>query len=189
MSEAEQASTQDEGAEDVIEFDGEFDPERAARTIARQRAEEARLKEKVAEMAADLEKFKAAEAAKIEQEKSLEERLIEARREAEEARTQLQETRVESDFKTKAADLGLDPELAYLAAKKDGLVGQFDPDTGSVGNHDLDSLIDKYPNLVKDRSSGQRAPKPGGDAGVRSPGRPKTAKDQFNEAVRGALGK
>lgn len=172
-------------AEAALELEGPFDAERAARTILAQRKSETKLKGTVAEQAAKLATFEAAEAKALDAEKTLEQRLTDSEARNTGLQEDLATTRAEFAFKAAAAEAGLDSGLAYLVAKKDGVVGSYDDDTGEFTGHDLEALAEAYPALVKDRS--QLKPRPGGDAARKAKDSGSTVREKFNELIRAQL--
>lgn len=172
--------------EPTFEIDGkEFDPERAMRTIHKQREAEKELK-------AELAKYREAEEAELEKQKSLEQRVAERDQRISELEGTLTELAIRGDFERKGLDLGYDSEdlvLAYMAAKEEGLLGEYDPKTGEIEEHDFDTLHERYPKLAPsgDEGGGRRRDR-FGDAGVRSnKGNARTPADQFNDSVRQAI--
>lgn len=192
---AQEGENQGEGAQDgsanepeekSFEIDGkEFDPERAMRTIRQQREAEKELK-------AELAKYREAEEAELEKKKSLEQRVAERDQRISELEGTLTELAIRGDFERKGLELGYDAEdlvLAYMAAKEEDLLGEYDPKTGEIEAHDFDTLHERYPKLAPsgDEGGGQRRDR-FGDAGVRSnKGNARTPADQFNDSVRKAI--
>lgn len=155
-----------------ILIDGEeFDPERAIKTIRNQRDLEKQLKEKIRDLEAKLDGAKTAE-----------QQAQEAQQQIQALEARLAEREVRSDFETKAQERFSDAKLAYLAAKQEGLLGKYDPESGEVSDHDLDKLAEKFPALVKGQGPGAD-----GDAGRGrgQGGNARTVNDQFNRIVRG----
>ncbi len=181
---AEEAAAEVAAAE-ALELEGPFDAERATRTILAQRKSETKLKGTVAEQAARLATFEAAEAKALDAEKTLEQRLTDSETRNTDLQADLATSRAEFAFRAEAAEAGLDAGLAYLVAKKDGVIGSYDDDTGELTGHDLDALAEAYPALVKDRS--QIKPRPGGDAARKAKDSGTTPKERFNELIRAQL--
>ena len=175
----------EESAEITIPED--FDPERAMRTIKAQRESEEALKAELAKYREEEEKRKRAEE---EAQKTLEQKIAEREARIAELEAQAEERLVKADFISKAAARGYtDPELAYIAAAAQGVVGAADPKTGVVGDHDFDALEARHPSLAAEAEdeADKRAGGFSGDAGVRGRKAAKTPGDLFNEGVRGAI--
>lgn len=187
---AEGAETEDEAIEEQpvsdeeIEVPDDFDPARAMKTILAQRENEKK-------MAAELAAYRKAEEAAKDEERTLEERVALRDQRIGELEVQLAATHVEQDFKAKARERGMDPDLALAAALKEGLIGGYDQETGEVGEHDFNTLGERFPALVsrddedEDDEVRQRASHGAGTRG-RS-GKAKTSNDLFNDAVRNAI--
>lgn len=180
-------SAEVEGQEPEVEPDqgGEFDPERALATIRKQRAEEKRLKEQLAEARAAQEELQALKQAEADKQKSLEEKLAERDAEIQALKASIASGRTKEDFARQAVERGYDPgqvELAYLAAKEQGLLGKYDPKTGEVGKHDFETLEEKYPALQGEPLGFT------GDAGRRpTGGQARTVNSAFNSVVRQSM--
>lgn len=166
--------------------DDDFDKDRALSTIRKQRAEEKRLKEELAEARKAQEELAALKEAQDEAEKTAVQKLADRDAKIKALENQISESAVKADFMRAATSeerAYLDPELAFLAAKEQGLLGKYDPKTGTVEAHDLDKLEELYPALAGERQTGTAH-----DAGVRGkPGKTGTPGSQFNSAVRQAV--
>lgn len=175
---ADDGTQEPEVQDNKIIIDGEeYDPQRALKTIQKQREAEAQLK-------ADLAKYKAQEEAEAEEQKSLEQKLIDRDNQVLELKKELAVRNAAKTFRAQAAEAGIaDPELALLAAQADGLVGDFDPETGQieVGKVDFDKLVERHPVLQGKAPDG----KPTGNAGRLGSGKVLTAGERFSRAVRG----
>lgn len=176
--------------EEVIEFEGEFDQDRAQRALAAARAAEKKAKEEAAEKVAALEKelaqFKTAEEEKAEAEKALEVKLAEAQQTIKGLEDSITSRNVKDDFIAKAMARGYaDPHLAYAAAKDQGVLGQ-PAEGGTVGDHDFEALEESHPIFAAE--AGAEGKKQTGDAAARSGGTTKSASERFNEMVRGSIG-
>jgi hypothetical protein len=173
----ESAETEENENEETPAPEDDFDKERALKTIRAQREEEKRLK-------AELAKYKAEEEAELEKQKSLEQRLADRDADIQQLKGRLANQLVEQSFKEEAREKGIaDPDLAFLAAEKAGLLGDYDPETGNVGAHNFDKLSERFPTFEpKEAGTG-----PTGDAGRRGKATGKTAGDAFNESVRNAM--
>ena len=184
-------SAENEGAESTekIEFEGEFDRERAEKALAAARAGEKEAKEKaaadIAELQKRLAKYEKQEAEKAEAEKALEVKLAEANNTIDSLKAQAAERDVKDDFIAKATARGYaDPYLAYAAAKDQGILGQ-PAEGGTVGDHDFEALEESHPIFAAE--AGVENKKQTGDAAAKSGGTTKTAADRFNEMVRGSI--
>jgi hypothetical protein len=173
----ESAETDESKNEETPAPEDDFDKDRALKTIRAQREEEKRLK-------AELAKYKAEEEAELEKQKSLEQKLAERDASIQQLEGRLANQLVEQSFKEEAREKGIaDPELAFLAAEKAGLLGDYDPETGKVGAHNFDELSERFPTFEpKEAGTG-----PTGDAGRRGGVSGKTPADSFNESVRSAM--
>lgn len=188
MSKETEGATQEGAAEEEsqeesgVTFEGEFDPEKAKATIEKQRASEAAAKQKAKELEAELAKYRAADEEKAEAEKALEVKIAERDARIEALEKEVASTHVKNDFLAKAAGKGIDdPELAYVAAKEQGYLGEYDPKEGKVGDHDFEALGERYPSF---KGSGVAQT---GDAGTRTKGKAQTVGEQFNRSIRGSL--
>ena len=181
--EAAEAAAQEAVEQKDLE-DAAFDKERAMRTIKDQRKAEKALEGKLKEMTEALAGYKTAEEKKAEAEKSLEAKVAEGAAALAAKDGELAELHVKHDFEAEAARLGItDPALAFLAAKQEGLLGTYNPKEGGVSEHDFEELGVKYPSFQSVKAADS------GDAGARGRGKTATAKDQFNTAIRGAIGR
>ncbi len=161
-----------------------FDKERAMRTIKDQRKAEKALEQKLKEMSDQLAGYKTAEEKKAEAEKTLEAKVAEGQGALEAKDVEIADLHVRHDFEAKAALAGIeDPALAFLAAKQEGLLGTYNPKEGGVTDHDFEELGVKYPSFASTKVSDS------GDAGARGRGKTATTKQQFNDAIRGAIGR
>lgn len=164
----------------------EFDPERALNTIRAQRAEEKRLKEELAEARKAQEELARIKTEQEEADKTAQQKLAEREAEIASLKQQIAENAVKADFMRIANSeerAYLDPELAYFAAREQGLLGKYDPKTGKVEGHNLDKLEELYPALAGERNTVKAH-----DAGVRGkPGKTGSPGAQFNTAVRSAI--
>lgn len=177
----------DEPEQKSFEIDGEeFDPERAMRTIRKQRESEKQLKDELAQ-------YREAEEAELEKQKSLETKVTERDQRISELETTLTSLVVRHDFELQARNMGYDEDelvLAFMAAKEEDLLGAYDPEAGEVGEHDFETLHERYPKLApSDEGEGTYSvANRQGDAGVRSnKGNARTPSDQFNQSVRQAI--
>ena len=177
-----------EGTDEDLGLEGEFDPERALSTIRKQRAEEKRLKDQLAEAREAQEELQRIKQEEADAQKTLEDKLAERDAEIKALKDQIKDREVHADFIRKATtDRGYDPEdaeLAFLAAEKQGLLGKYDPKRGEVvEDHDFETLEEKYP-----RFQGEDVGLPAGDAARRKgSGHVKDTNSQFNQLVRGAM--
>ena len=184
-----EAGALEEGAVEEPEVEGgseeeEFDKERAMATIEKQREAESKAKKEAADLRAELEKYKTAEEEQEEAEKALEVKLSERDATVQALEKTIADLHVQHDFVGRAANRGIeDPALAYLAAKEQGLLGEYDPKEGKVSDHDFDELGEQYPSF-KGTGVAQT-----GDAGKRKMGKAQTVNDQFNSSVRERLGR
>lgn len=184
----EEEEEEEQRLQDLVDDDG-FDKERALSTIRTQRAVEKKQKAELA----DLRAFKAdadeAEAEKEEADKDNEQKLAESNAENTDLKAQLTERDVRADFERQAIEeAGIDPEdleLAYLAAKEQGLLGDMDPKTGQVGAHDFDTLAERYPALGGEGTGRALT----GDAGRTGRGSTSSVGKQFDAAIRDVLRK
>ena len=176
-----------EGAEaSGVEFDGDFDAERAKRAIANGRAEEKKLKAKLAEQAEKLQGFEAAEAKKAEADKSNEQKLAEANATIESLKDDKAADKVRTDFVEKAAGRGYeDPALAFLAAKEQGLLGTYNRKTGDVADHDFEALEESHNQFATE--AGRSGDQATGDAGARGGTSAASVGGAFNKAVRKSI--
>ena len=185
MSKEAEGATSEEGAaeEEGVTIEGEFDAERAKRTIEKQRQAEAEAKERVKELEAQLAEFKTAEEEEAEAQKKLEVKLAERDQEIENLKGTISSMHIKQDFMAAAQKKGIaDPELAYVAAKEQGYLGEYDPKEGTVSDHDFDSLGEKYPSFKAEGAEQT------GDAGRRgTSGKAQTVNDQFNQSIRRRL--
>lgn len=167
-----------------------FDAERAKATIETQRKAEKALKAELKEAqkaAAELAELKQAQA---DAEKTAQELLAEREATVAAKDAQIAKLQVQHDFEVKAAGLGIaDPALAYLAAEQQGLLGNYDPKAGTVGEHNWEMLGEKYPSFAtqSDDAGGDTGGTDSGDAGKQRRGKAMTTADQFNQAVRGSI--
>ena len=126
---------------------------------------------------------------KADADRTSEEKLARAEAEKQVLQDELNAERVRADFERHALseEIGIDPEdleLAYLAAKEQGLLGTRDPNTGLVEGHDFDTLAEKYPALLGGGGSSQGRT---GDAGRKTAGKKNSVGAQFNKTVYDAL--
>ena len=188
--EADEAKAAKEAAEakeaaDAAAAEDAHDPDRAKATILRQREAEKKLKAELREARQAEGELAALKKAQDDADKTAAEKLAEAEEVIADLKQKISDTAVKADFdKQAAAERGIqDLELAYLAAKEQGLLGAEDPKTGEVGKHDFDKLEALYPSLAGEGTGKQSS----GDAGVRSKGKVGTVNTQFNESVRSNL--
>lgn len=173
-------------SQETDEVTEEFDAERAMKTIKAQREAEAKAKADLASVMEKLAKYEEAEQAEAEKNKSLETKLVESQSRIDELQGKILESAVRADFMQKASERGYEePHLAFLAAKEQGVLGEVNPETGEVGDHNFETLEEKYPSLA-DEAEGS-----GGffsnDGGVRG-GKPGKKPDQvFNDLIRSVL--
>jgi len=174
-----------EGSQDGQEStEDQWDPERAKATILKQRESEAALKAQVKEMKEALAQYQEADEAKAEAEKTLETKVAERDQALKAKDAEIADLHVRYSFEKEALVRGVaDPELAFLAAKEQGFLGQYDPKVGTVGEHDWDGLGEKYSSF----KTQQDAQASSGDAGARGKAKADSPGDQFNAAVRSAL--
>lgn len=185
MSKETGAGTEGAAEEEALEegTEEEFDKERALATIKKQREEEAAAKERAKELEAELAKYREAEEAELEEQKKLEVKLSERDERIKALEAELAETHVKNDFLATAVDKGIaDPELAYVAAKTQGVLGEYDPKEGTVSDHDFEALGDKYPSF---RAEGTEQTGDAGTSGKR--GKALTPGEQFNQSIRSRL--
>jgi hypothetical protein len=181
----EKAKAEAKAEEDVLKIEGEFDPERALTTIRAQRKVERELKAELAELRSLKDEKAEAEAAEVEAAKGQETKIAERDATIESLNVRLGKQEVEYDFKTKAAALGVeDLDLAYLAAERAGLLGDYDEKAETVGDHDFDKLAEKYPSIIGESSDDTRQT---GDGGARKSGKKADVGTQFNRTVRDAF--
>jgi len=165
----------------------EFDAERAMATIKAQRKAEAEALAKAKDLEAELAKYREVENEKAEAEKALEVKLVERDEALKAKEHEIANLHVKHSFMAEAATKGIaDPALAFLAAKEQGLLGEFDPKTGAVTDHEWDELGERYPSFRPAEESQDRKT---GDAGARGKGTTATPADQFNSAFRASLGR
>jgi hypothetical protein len=190
---AEGAEEEVEGAEGAEEGAEDFDKERALKTIRTQREAEKRQKEEIASLKAALAEFQSQEEAEAEGRKTLEEKLADAKATIKKLEDSIQEkeqaeiaSKVRNDFVEKAAERGYaSPALAFLAAREQGLLGEYDPKTGTVGDHDFETLEESHDQFATEAErTGGRAT---GDAGTRGGGKVNTPSKTFNDLVRGGI--
>lgn len=156
-----------------------WDEDRAKATILKQRQAEKDAKSEIATLKKKLDGFTSEEDKKAEANKSLEVKVSERDATIKTQEDELAALHVKQDFENKAFNNSIaDVALAYLAAKEQGLLGEFDPKTGQVSDHDFEELGEKYPSF-KGKVTGQT-----GDAGVRSRGKAATVNEQFNDTIR-----
>jgi len=175
-----------EGTEGGVEFEGEFDAERAKRAIENSRESEKKLKAKLAAKDKKLAKYLEVEEQEAEAKKSREEKLDEreAKLKTKEVAAELRD--VKQDFVAKATERGYeDPSLAFVAAKEQGYLGSYNRKTGVVGDHDFEALEESHNTFAAEAGrSGEGAT---GDAGARGAGSTKTVGSQFNAKVRDSI--
>lgn len=182
---AKDAATKAEHEQEAAKVVEDFDPERAMATIKKQRESEAAAIQRAKELEAELAKYKSAEEQKAEAEKALEVKLAERDEALKGKDALIAELHVRLSFEREAYHKGIaDPALAYLAAKEQGLLGEYNPKEGKVGEHDWETLAEKYPSFAASTDSPIAKT---GDAGARGKGATSTPGQQFNEAVRSAL--
>ena len=171
--------------EEAIEVPDDFDPERAMRTIKAQRESEEALKKELAEFRKEREEREAAEA---EAQKTLEQKLADREARIAELVAHQAEKDVRADFIAKAVERGVkDPKLAYLAAKEEGLLGEADPKTGVVSDHNFEALGERFPTFATADEDEEETGGFGGDAGVRGKRTKRTPGSVFNESIRGTI--
>ena len=181
---SEEGAVEEQGTEGTEGSEEEFDKERAMATIEKQRESEAAAIKKQKELEAELAKYREADEEKAEAEKALEVKIAERDATIEAKDREISDLHVKNDFEGEAANRGIeDPGLAYLAAKEQGLLGEYDPKEGNVSEHGFDELGQKYPSF-KGTGVAQT-----GDAGARGKGKAQTVNDQFNDSIRGRLGR
>jgi hypothetical protein len=176
-----------EGKESSVEFDGEFDPERAKRAIAAGREDAKKLKAKLAEQATRLEGFESVETAKAEADKSNEQKLVEKDARIAALEVEASDREVKADFMTEADGRGYQSlSLAYIAAKEQGLLGKRNKQTGDVGDHDFEALEESHDLFATE--AGREGARATGDAGARGgQGKTTSVGGQFNKAIRKQL--
>lgn len=174
-----------EETDEALEAAEEFDPDRAMATIKAQREEEKRLKAALAEARKAEEELQAIKSAEQEAQKSLEEKVKDREAKIADLEAKIAERDVKEDFARKAGEVGIsDIELAYLAAKEQGLLGEADPESGDIEGHNLDKLLEMYPALQAERTQDFSD---NGGAGVRkATQRSATPGTLFNDLVRQA---
>ena len=177
----EDVEVEEDNEEDVEDFD----KERALATIKKQRASERKLKEELREARKAQEELDNIKQAQEDAEKTAAQKLDEREAKIADLERKIAETAVKADFKDVAAERGfLDLDLAYLAAKEQGLLGTLNPKTGEIEGHDLDKLEELYPALAGEAAGGGFT----GDAGIRGrQGKTGTIGGQFNQTVRSAI--
>lgn len=162
-------SQEDESASDDLGLDGDFDPERAKRTIANQRDSEKKLKTQLKEASDQLAKYKEAEAAAAEAKKTELEKLAGRAEKAEsqllEAQELIQGLRLEKAFSAQAAEL----ELVFASTQAaDDAFDLIDLDGVEIGEDGkvkglkkaLEALVESRPYLFSSNgSSGIGTPK------------------------------
>lgn len=188
VAEEQATDTGTEGAaeEKGVEFEGDFDPARAKRAIENARAEEAKLKQRLKEQAEKLAEYESAEAEKAEASKSLEQKIVERDQRIKDLEGQIEERDVKASFVTQAIERGYaDPSLAFVAAKEQGLLGKYDRKSGSVGNHDFETLEESHPTFAAE--AGRAGEYATGDAGARGARKPNDVGSAFNKTVRTAI--
>ena len=184
---AEEAAKSAEGKESSVEFDGEFDADRAKRAIAAGREDAKKLKAKLAEAAERLEGFESAETAKADADKSNEAKLVDRDARIAALEAEASDREVKRDFIEAAEDRGYNSaELAYLAAKEQGLLGRYNRKTGDVADHDFEALEESHDLFATE--AGREGAKATGDAGARGgQGKTTSVGGQFNKAIRKQL--
>jgi hypothetical protein len=185
MSQVASTDTADDAAvtDDDKQVD-DFDAERAQATILKQRESEKAALAKAKALEKELAAYKSAEDAKAEAEKALEVKVTERDQTISSLQGQIASLQVKHDFLAKAVSKGVaDPALAFLAAKEQGLLGVYDPKEGTVAEHDFEKLGELYPSFQVSAEAAS------GDAGARGRGKATTTSQQFNQAVRGAIGR
>lgn len=180
---SEEGAAEEEGTEvEEGTQEEEFDKDRALDTIRKQRESEAAAKERAKELEAELSKYRAADEEKAEAEKALEVKVAERDATIKELKGVIAQVHVKNDFLVKAASEGIaDPDLAYLAAKEQGYLGEYDPKEGTVGDHDFEALGEKFTTFKGEGF------KQTGDAGARGKGKALTPGEQFNQSIRARL--
>lgn len=187
---AEAKRVEDEKAADAALLeDDDFDKERAMKTIHAQREVERKQKEELKELRAIKATRDEEAEAKANADRTAEEKLAKSEAAQQVLRDELDAEKVRADFERQALseEIGIDPEdleLAYLAAKEQGLLGTRDPDTGLVEGHDFDTLAEKYPALLGGGGTSQGRT---GDAGRKTTGKKNSVGAQFNKTVYDAL--
>lgn len=172
-----------EGQEGSEGTEEEFDKERALATIQKQREEEKAAKERAKELENELAKYREAEEQEAEKQKKAEEKLADRDARIKELEGKIAMSAIKTDFIATAVEKGIaDPELAFVAAKEQGLLGEYDPKEGTVSDHDLEALGEKYPSF---RAEGTEQT---GDAGTKGKrGKALTPGEQFNQSIRSRL--
>lgn len=166
-----------------VEFDGEFDPDRAKRAIEAARNDAKKLRAKLEKQGTKLDKFEAEVTAKAEADKTNEQKLVEKDQRIATLEGEASDREVKSSFLAEAAERGYtSPDLAYLAAKEQGLLGNYTPKTGVVSDHDFEALEEAH-NLFA-TEAGRSGDQATGDAGARGGGTVTGVAGQFNSAVR-----
>ena len=172
-----------EGETSGVEFEGEFDADRAKRAIESARAETKKLKSKLERQGGKLDKFEKAEADKAEADKDNEQKLVDRDAEIAALKSAAESREVKSDFIDEAEKRGYtNPKLAYLAAVEQGLLGKYTPKTGAVGDHDFAALEESHDLFATE--AGRSGDQATGDAGARGGGQVTGVAGQFNRAVR-----
>ncbi len=166
-----------------VEFDGDFDADRAKKAIEAARAETKKLKGKLERQGGKLDKFEKVEAEKAEADKDNEQKLVERDARIAELESEASTREVKTDFLAEAEERGYtSPALAYLAAKDQGILGKYTPKTGVVGDHDFEALEESHDLFATE--AGRTGDQATGDAGARGGGQVTGVAGQFNKAVR-----
>jgi hypothetical protein len=183
-AEAKAAAEKSEGeTSGGVEFDGEFDAARAKKAIEAARAETKKLKGKLERQGGKLDKFETAAAEVAEAEKDNAQKVIDRDERIAELESEASTREVKTDFLAEAEERGYtSPELAYLAAKDQGILGKYTPKTGVVGDHDFEALEESHDLFATE--AGRTGDQATGDAGARGGGQVTGVAGQFNKAVR-----
>ena len=160
----------------------DFDPERALKTIRHQRQVEKELKARIRDLETANARLSEQEPKSGSDRQKLEDQLRERDQRIATLEAKVQTEAVKTDFIREATSRGInDPNLAYLAAQAQGAIGSYDPETGTVGEHDFDKLEQSHPLLVSGSPTGA------GNPGVRGRRPGVDAATQFNRAIRQSM--
>jgi len=179
---ANESGTEDAGLQEPvipneIQPEGEFDSERALRTIEAQRASEEKLKKELA-------KYRKKEKSDEDANKTALDLLSDRDAEILTLKRNAAIRIARSEFKAEAAEAGItDTELALLVAERDGLFGEYDSVSESIETTkvDFDVLVRAHPALAsKTWNQGGSS-----DAGRVQGKKPGTVADAFSRSVRG----
>lgn len=179
--------TDADDSEEEIEVPDDFDPQRALATIKAQRESERALKNDLKTLRAQVKTLEKEQTSKDDADKSADEKLIALESKNESLLELLAQFHVAADFKAKATEKGLDPELGWYVAQAEGFAGEYDAVKNTVGEHDFDGLLKRFPNLRVESDEDEDEDESLGDASPRRRHTGQTPAEMFNTAIRAKL--